>query len=247
MKNTVYYIILLLSLLFTACNESKIKKMQGSIDSLNTVLLDHKKMATLLQNIEIILDSIDSERNIISTSIEQRAPYEDLLEHLIDINEYVIKAEEKIHKLEKQVQKTNAYYSTIQRLKKELQEKNDKIIDLQFQIQKIEQEKRDLYTIVEKQDLELKNKDQEIELKKKILALLEIKIDSIMRQTKISESDAYFLQAQTLEEVAKRTRFAPRKKRKTLERALEFYEKSFSSGKTEAKEKIEELKNKLKK
>ncbi|MDI9356351.1 MAG: hypothetical protein QM536_04905 [Chitinophagaceae bacterium] len=221
--------------------------MQESIDSLHTVLVDHEKIATLLQNIEIILDSIDSERNIISTYIEERAPYENLLERLIDINEYVIKAEEKIQKLEKQVQKTNMYYSIIVRLKKELQEKNDKIIDLQFQIQKIEDEKNVLYTVVETQKQELKNKDEDIEIKKKILSLLEMKIDSIMRQIKVSESDAYFLQAQTLEEVAKKTKFAPRKKRKTLARALEFYEKSFNSGKMEAKEKIETLKKKLQK
>ena len=62
---------------------------------------------------------------------------------------------------------------------------------------------------------------------------------------KISEAEAYFKQAQAVEETANRTKLAPKKKKASIRQAIDLYKKALSLGKEEAKAKIDELEKRL--
>jgi len=64
-------------------------------------------------------------------------------------------------------------------------------------------------------------------------------------QSKVSEAEAYFVHAQAVEEAAKRTKFAPRKKKQTQQEALELYKIALFLGKDEAQPRIASLERKL--
>ena len=66
-----------------------------------------------------------------------------------------------------------------------------------------------------------------------------------MATSKVNEADAYFKQAQAVEETAKRTKFAPRKKKRTRQEALELYKMALFLGKEEAQPRIAALEKKL--
>jgi hypothetical protein len=61
----------------------------------------------------------------------------------------------------------------------------------------------------------------------------------------LNEAEAYFIQAQQVEETARRTKFAPRKKKASWAQALELYRVSLFLGKEEAQPKIAQLEEKL--
>jgi len=75
---------------------------------------------------------------------------------------------------------------------------------------------------------------------------LERKMNEIEAESKLDEAESYFVRAQAVEEMANRTRFAPRKKKNTWMEALELYRKASLYGKAEAIAKVSELEKKIK-
>ena len=67
----------------------------------------------------------------------------------------------------------------------------------------------------------------------------------MVKNFKVSEAEAYYARAQSVEEAARRTKLARHKRRETYREALELYKKAFSLGKTEAKENINQLEKKV--
>ena len=74
---------------------------------------------------------------------------------------------------------------------------------------------------------------------------MQARLDEIITTSKQSEADAYYARAQAVEETAKRTKFAPRKKKESRKQALELYKLAYQMGKEEAQLKIEELEKKI--
>ncbi|MEJ0057994.1 MAG: hypothetical protein WDN75_21510 [Bacteroidota bacterium] len=62
---------------------------------------------------------------------------------------------------------------------------------------------------IDLQEAELNDKSAQIEAKTQELALIEAKIQELMIQSKMSESDSYFARGQAVEEAANRTKLAP--------------------------------------
>ena len=90
---------------------------------------------------------------------------------------------------------------------------------------------------------DLQNK---ITAKQQELALLQAKGDEMIENFKVSEAEAFYARAKSVEEAARRTRLAPHKKRETYREALELYQKSLSLGKKEAQANIDALQKKVK-
>ncbi len=74
---------------------------------------------------------------------------------------------------------------------------------------------------------------------------METRVQELMVQSKVDEAESYFARALLVEETAKRTKFAPRKKRASRQQALELYKMSLFLGKEEAQPKIAQLEDKL--
>ena len=86
----------------------------------------------------------------------------------------------------------------------------------------------------------------QVATKQEELALLQAKVDEMIENFKVTEAEAFYARAKSVEEAARRTRLAPHKKRETYREAIELYKKALSLGKKEAQANIDALATKVK-
>lgn len=232
-----------------SCGGDK-EKLQSQLDSLKAELQTSQQFAVTLQEVGTLMDSIDANRQLLRMNMVEGTTYSDYTSRMKDINNYVKDTQGKIGELEKALKKSkgnaNAYAATIKKLRADLEERNKEIAALQANVEELKSTNQNLITTVGLQEAELSDKEAQIQTKTQELALIEAKIQEMMIQSKMSEADAYFAQAQALEEAANRTKLAPRKKKDTYKEALELYKKSQSLGNDKAQAKVDELTKKVK-
>ncbi|MGC4022558.1 MAG: hypothetical protein QM734_11735 [Cyclobacteriaceae bacterium] len=234
-----------------SCNLRKAEqaKLRLQIDSLKTELETSAKMAQALNDVGNMIDSIDMNRHVLHTKMVEGTPVEDFKKSMRSINEYVVEAEKKIADLEKglnSARHTGRQYSlSIEKMKSELKSRNDELAALQRRVDEYKNENDNLIQTVSLQRSEIEDKIAQIEAKKTETAKLEGQVVQLINQSKIDQAEYYFSKASILEETAKRTKFAPRKKRNTNRQALDMYELAATCGKEEAVAKVAELKKKI--
>jgi len=225
------------------------ERLQSQVDSLKTELQTSQQFATTLQEVGVLMDSIDANRQVLRVNMVEGTTYDNYKSRMKDINNYVKDTENKITDLEKALKKskgnTNAFSATIKKLKADLETKNAEIASLSEKVEQLKNENQNLITTVGLQEAELSDKELQIVAKQQELALLEEKIQQVQITSKISEADSYFARGEAIEEAANRTKLAPKKKKTTYKEAIELYKKALSLGKQEAKEKIAALEKKI--
>ncbi|MCA6406717.1 MAG: hypothetical protein IM594_13995 [Cytophagales bacterium] len=225
------------------------EKLQSQVDSLRTELQTSQQFATTLQEVGVLMDSIDANRQLLRVNMVEGTTYDNYKSRMKDINNYVKDTQNKISDLEKSLKKSkgnaNAFAATIKKLKADLEERNKEIAALNEQVDLLKNENQNLITTVGLQEAELTDKESQIVAKQQELALIEARIQEMMVQSKMSEADSYFARGQAIEEAANRTKLAPRKKKDTYKEAVELYKKALSLGKQEAQAKITALEKKI--
>ena len=218
-------------------------------DSLRNELEASQLAIRAVQEVSVLMDSIDENREVLRMNMEEGTSYEDFKKRMEDLNEYVKNTREKIGKLEVSLEKSkstgSAYYATIKKLKRDVEKKSSEIAQLQAQVETYRVEKDSLITTVEIQEAELVDKSVEIETKNQELALIEARIQELMKQAQMTEADAFFARGEAIEEAANRTKLAPKKKKDTYKQAVEMYQKALSLGREDAQAKIEQLETKI--
>ncbi|HEY8511835.1 MAG TPA: hypothetical protein VIL31_07750 [Cyclobacteriaceae bacterium] len=236
-------------LLVIGCGTQDKERLQSRIDSLEVELQNSQKVAQTLQEVGVLLDSIDASRQMLKVNIVEGTTFDDYTARMRDLKNYVAETEKKIDALEEDLKKqtsgASSLRATISRLRKDLQSKTEEIAVLQEQVEKFRSENENLVQTVGLQEAMLEDKEAEILAKQQELALIEARIQELMIQSKMTEADAYYARAAAVEEAANRTKLAPRKKRETLAEAVELYKKALSLGKEEAQAKIDELEKKI--
>lgn len=235
--------------LFAACDNGEKVALQSKVDSLKVELEASQKVAATLTEVGVLMDSIDASRQLLRVNMVEGTTYDDYKSRMKDINGYVKDTQKKIDDLETSLKKSNSnaasYSKQLKKLKGDLESKSKEIASLQEQVDKFRSENQNLITTVGMQEAELSDKSAQIETKNQELALIEARVQEMMIQSKMSEADAYFARGQAVEEAARRTQLAPRKKKETYKEAIELYKKALSLGKTEAQEKITALEKKI--
>lgn len=243
-----FLFILAAGALMVSCGGES-EKLQTQVDSLRSELQTSQEFVKTLQEVGVLMDSIDANRQLLRVNMVEGTTYDDYTSRMKDINNYVKDTQSKIEDLEKSLKKSkgaaNAYAATIKKLKQDLEAKNAEIVKLQELVENLGNENKNLITTVGLQEAELEDKENQILAKQQELALIEARIQELMIQGKVSEADNYYARAQAVEEAANRTKLAPKKKKETLKEAVELYKKSLSLGKQEAQAKITELEKKL--
>lgn len=242
-------LIALSIILLSACGmkeENETLKEENA--SLKTELENAQEAVSTLNTVGAYLDSIDQKRDVLSLNLETGTSFEDYNSRMIELTNYVEESERKISELEASLAKTGqakaSYAATIRRLKNELKQKNEEISFLQEQVSEFKAENQELITKVMVQEAEIADRDADIIAKRQELNLLENRISELMVQSKLEEADAYFARAAAVEEAAKRTKLAPKKKRETYLEALDLYKKSKELGHEGCDEKIAQLQEK---
>ena len=239
----------LIPALLIACGTNEKEALQSQIDSLRSELDRSYETSQTLSEIGTLLDSIDVTRQLLRVNLVEGTPYSDYAGRMKDLQQYITNTEEKVRRLEQSLQSSHAnarvFSKTVNQLKAELRTRENEMAFLQEQVEKFRNENANLIITVNLQDVEIADKQEQIEARSQELALIEARVQELMIQSKVSEADAYYTRAMAIETAANRTKLAPRKKKETLQEALELYKKAFSLGKNEARAKITQLEDRL--
>jgi chromosome segregation ATPase len=244
-----YLFVLSAATLLFGCDGAEKTKLQSTVDSLQVELKTTQEFAQTLQEVGVLMDSIDANRQLLRVNMVEGTTYDDYTLRMKDINNYVKDTQSKIDDLESALKKSKSasttFSATIKKLRADLEAKGKEIEELRANVERLSNENKNLITTVELQEAELGDKEEQILAKEQELAYIEARIQEIMIQSKVSEADSYYARGQAVEEAANRTKLAPKKKKATYAEAIELYKKSLSLGKADAQAKITELQKKL--
>lgn len=244
MKKYVVGIAIMVAL--SACGTKEKVALQNKVDSLSLELRASKEVEKSMNEVGVLIDSIDASRKALQLQMVEGNNYADYIARLNDINAYVKQTEAKLLALEKDnrdVSKASA--SSIRRLKADLEKRSVEIVALQLQIAKLRDENLAAWAKVNQKDSILSIRDQTIQLKESDIATLESQFTQTQAESRTQVANLYYAQGKALEETADRTQFAPRKKKKARIEALELYKLSLSMGNTKAQARIDALEKKL--
>ncbi|HOX81946.1 MAG TPA: hypothetical protein PLS08_02870 [Chryseolinea sp.] len=231
--------------MLSSCGTKEREALKSSNDSLRVELNAAQQSMATLQEVGTLLDSIDANRAALRLTMVEGTNVQDYTARLKNINKYVGETEAKIANLEETLKKSNSsksgYASTIKRLKTELEDANKQLAVLQEEGTKLRTENGTLITQVTQKDSVLTERDQFIKVKEAELVAKEDEARTMSETARVEKADLFYQRAEALELVAKRTQFAPKKKKETRREALELYKIALSLGKSEAQQKIDEL------
>lgn len=242
--------ILVVFFFFAGCNSKELVRLQNENDSLRNELTSRHNVLTSLKDVKGLLDSIDANRKSLRSDLNEGTSFEAFSKRLKDINLFVRMSEEKIELIQNALKNSkheaSAYLMLVDALKSEMQIKVGELVELQAEVAKYEEENKGLIGQIKLKEDEVKEMNARISQKEKELLLLESRIEGMVKAARLSEADAYYARARSVEEAANRTKLAPHKKRETCKEALELYKRSFSLGKQEAETDIVRLEKNLK-
>ena len=150
---------------------------------------------------------------------------------LKSISDYIIQTEMKLADMEKNLSTSDAKNRLYSRVIKDLKEK---LTNKQLLIDKLNNEVKTLLgRIVLLQgdhSKEISERESQIKLSEEEINNLEQEIADTRKKAKEEKSEMYFKQAQQEENLAKKTRLAPKKKKQYFKNAYDLYKKSFEEG-----------------
>lgn len=243
MKKLFGLIVLIVAL--SGCNKQKEIALQKEVDSLRVEVSVNRQMAETLQEVGLMIDSIDANRHSLRTDLVEGTSYADYSNRMREINTYVASTQSKIDELEKALKKSkgsaSSYAATIKKLKNDLEARTTELAALTDQVAQYKAKNDTLVATVELQTAEINDKVEQLTAKQEQVTQLEDQVKQISDKAKVDMADAYYQRALALEEAAKRTHFAPKKKKSTQKEALELYKLAASEGKVEANDRIAQL------
>ncbi|HEY3429661.1 MAG TPA: hypothetical protein VGK39_03220 [Cyclobacteriaceae bacterium] len=243
------FIVFAAIILCTGCTpKEEIVRLQAQNDSLRNELTAAQSMLYTFKDVSSLLDSIDVTRNELRVNMVEGTPYTDYSERLREINSYIKRSEEKIAALQKKLKasrhESGAYEMMVAALQDELAIARDEITALETRVAQVMKENTDLNKTVKLQQTNLEDFQLQLDAKYEEVKAFEVQIKELTDKLEISEANANFAKAQALEKAARKTRLAPKKKRKTFQEALSYYKKALAAGHPQAAAKVKELEKK---
>lgn len=232
-----------------SCDLKKDDTSQKTTDSLRVELAANRKLSAEMVEIGSLLDSIDANRGALRVRMIEGATYETYAARMRNLNQYVRAAEEKIAALEKASTRNKSndatYAKAIQKLKSDLEVRNRELTALTEQVETYKSQNENLISTVGLQKAEIDDKLNQIKSKQDEIDKLQDQVSQLMVKSTFDQGEAYFARAAAAEEIAKRTHFAPRKKKSSQKEAIELYKLALNFGKDEAQTRITALEKKM--
>jgi len=248
---TKFFVLMSVVGLFWCCapEKGKMENAQATIDSLRQELQVQQDLTETMTEVGALIDSIDENRKALRVKMVEGTDFDNYSKRMADINEYVKRTERRIASLETDAKQTRAagYPTVIKKLKADLEKRSQEIAALEEQVKVYRNQNDNLVQTVSLQKAELDDKLNQLKVKQDEASQLEEQVKQLLVQSKLDEGEAYFERAVAVEETAKRTQFAPKKKKNSLKQALELYRMAQLYGKTDAQSKVEELEKRLSK
>jgi hypothetical protein len=228
------------------CSDPEKAQLKHQVDSLNYIVTQNLEANNTLNEVGVLLDSIDASRRDMTIHIIEGISYENYIERLTKINSSIKDSQARIIALEGSLKNSkNISAGSIKRLKTDLEARSREIVGLQMEVAVLRDGNESQFKKLIMKDSIISGKDEVIKLNSETVATLENLILDIDQQNRIKVANLYFGQAQALETAANRTQFAPRKKKEARREALELYKLSLAMGNTKAQERITKLEEEL--
>ncbi len=228
------------------CDTKEKAALQVKVDSLRVELMSSKQVEESMNEVGVLIDSIDASRKSLHVKMVEGSSYADHVDRLRNINTYVRQTEAKLDALEKSSKNSSkATTRAIRGYKADLAKQSAEILDLQLRLVQQQDQNMKLWVRINERDSLLSMKDQMIKMNESDIASLEKLFNDTQSENRTAVANLYYAQAEALETAANRTQFAPRKKKETRREALELYKLSLSLGNSDAQKKIDELEKKL--
>ena len=246
MKYKILIVLSVVGLMF-GCDPNSKESSKNTVDSLQNLLKTNQVLSETMEEVGVLIDSIDANRNVLRVNMAEGTPYISYVARMRDINQYVKKSRQKIEALEKTARRTNspAYVSAIKRLKTDLETRDHEIAALSERVNQYRLQNDDLVKTVNLREAEIREKISQIKANQEETVRLHDQISQLLVKSKMDEGESYFARATAVEETASRTHFAPGKKKATMKKALELYRLAQFYGKEEAQTKVSELEKRL--
>ncbi|MBN8577218.1 MAG: hypothetical protein KF775_18965 [Cyclobacteriaceae bacterium] len=231
--------------LFFSCNVKENEELKARVVTLEEELKVTQKAADQLQEVSVMLDSIEANRTLLSQGVIEGTNYTDYAGRMKNLQGYIKDTQVKLTELEGSLKKSksnaSAYAKMVEKLKADLAASTTQVALLQAEVEKFRVENTAMAQSIVQKDSLLDNRAEVIKVKESNIVALETKVKDITNQSTLTQADLLYAQGAALETAASRTKLAPRKKKETQREALELYKLSYSLGKQEAKAKIDEL------
>jgi hypothetical protein len=231
--------------MLSSCHMEENKQLRTTVDSLQSELQTSLELAQTLNDVGVLIDSIDLSRNSLSLHMVEGTSYANYTDRLNNINDYVKQTFDKLATMEATIKKSKAdnryYANTIKKLKQDLELSSAQLVALQEEVEKVRSENSELVLVVKQKDEALFEKTEMIKLNQQSIVSLQQKVEGLILEASNTQAESYFKQAQALETAAKRTKLAPRKKKATQQEALELYKLAATLGYSEAEQRIAAL------
>jgi len=255
MSNLYKISFVLVSLWITACQSenAETEKLRQENAQLRQEITDNQvianKIASGVNDIILLLDSVERTENEMYVSLEGGTSYQDLKQRIEKIHTKFFASKEALNGVELALQKTNQQnnqlYQTIENLKGKLAEKEKHILELQNQIEKYKEDNRKLITRVDVMKEMLQKRNEEIMMKKRELTALNSQLNELKYQQLQAQIQSYVTQGDAAYEIAERTQLAPKKKREAYQQAYDFYKRAYDSGRVDVLEKMKLIERKM--
>ena len=239
-------LILISAVVLFGCGNDERVHLKQQVDSLQQVVDQNLEANATLDEVGVLLDSIDASRRDMSMHIIEGMTYANYIARLKKINSDIKESQAKIVNLETNLKKSkNVSAGTIKRLKADLEARSREIVDMQMEVAMLRDDNGSQFKSLMKKDSIISGQDEVIRVKTESVSALESLAQDVDEQNRIKVANLYFGQAQALETAANRTQFAPRKKKEARREALELYRLSRSMGNAAAQERIDKLEKEL--
>lgn len=223
--------------------------MRAQVDSLKTEVQAGQRAAGILTQVGHLVDSVKTSRSVLHDAVVKGVDYENFSNLVSMLSGYIHESEDKLRELETSLKQSkaaaNSFSAMAANLKKEVEAASSQLAAIKAEAERYHQENLALTKTVTQKDSVLEQRAGVIKMQEQNLAAMEAKVNEVNKASVNTQADLYFEQGKALELAASRTHFAPRKKKETMREALEFYKRSLSLGKTDAKNKVEELEKEL--
>jgi len=225
------------------------KALQHNVDSLSKELESSKKVTKILNDVGVLLDSIDSSRDLVRLNFEGEEPTDNYRDRMRDLNSYIRATNRRIADLDEAIRNSNSqsseYIHLIERLKVEINVKTKEVNELKQQIENFTARNKELESLTVVQGAEISHKDELLTQRQNSIEQKDNQMEELKIKANMEQADAYFKAGEALELAAHRTQLAPRKKKETLKEALQLYKNSYRLGKMEAQAKIDKIEQQL--
>ncbi len=100
MKNRITHLIIITAFATSCSLKQENERLYAALDSLSSAIELQKQTATALENVGVLLDSIDASRGIVTVKRESDFAFDTYSARLIQINDYVKTSEAKLREMQ---------------------------------------------------------------------------------------------------------------------------------------------------